>query len=92
MAKTIAERPAPQDVGDLEPYLILRRRDDSFVVASRAASGVIVIAPLIAVPDPPRQSLIECPCCGRGIVMSRWPNGSMTLKPFKPRHGDGGEP
>ena len=82
-----------QKFGPLEPYLILRRNDGSFVVPARDENGVIVIAPLIGIPDPPRRKLIQCPCpdCGRWLVWSEWPDGHATLAPFKPHPGDGGD-
>jgi hypothetical protein len=76
---------APQgsaDFGPLDPFLILRRRDDSLAVAARAPGNVISIAPLRIVPDPPRRRLLICPCCQRPFVISEWPNGTVRLTPL----------
>jgi hypothetical protein len=81
----------PQDVvGDLTPFLILPRNSGGFSVAARASDGTIHIAPLIAVPDPPRKRLIQCPCkgCGRWIVWSEWPSGVATLTPLSQQRLD----
>ncbi len=78
-----------QKFGPLEPFLILRRHDGSFSVAARDENGVIHLGALRAIPDPPKRKLISCPCCDRLIVLSEWPDGSLTVTPFKPRPGDG---
>ena len=76
--------------GDLEPFLIRRRRHDwSLAVAARAEGNVISLAPASrAIPDPPRR---KCPCadCGRWLVCSlNRPDGHATLTLFKPHPGD----
>jgi hypothetical protein len=93
VAQNIADRPARQAdiLGPLDPFLILRRQDGSLAVAARAEGNVISIAPLRAIPDPPRRSLLECPCCGRPFILSEWPTGMLTLSPFRPRPGDDGD-
>jgi hypothetical protein len=86
--------PAPQgsaDLGPLEPFAILHRNDGSFSVAARASGNVVSIAPLVAIPDPPKRRIFECPCqgCGRCIVMSEWPSGMVTVVPLsKPPDDD----
>lgn len=85
MSEDNARPPAPQGLADfdeLQPFLILRRNDGSFSVAARATGNVVSIAPLVAVADPPKRSLYECPCCGRPFILSEWPNGRMTLTPL----------
>jgi hypothetical protein len=84
--------PTQADLGPLEPFLILSRADHSLVVAARARDGIIHLAPLIAVPDPPRRRLLECPCCDRWIVWSEWPDGRTTLTPLSKQNDNGDIP
>jgi hypothetical protein len=67
---------------ELQPFLILRRNDGSFSVAARATGNVVSIAPLVAIPDPPKRRLYECPCCGRPFILSEWPDGHATITPI----------
>ncbi len=86
MSQTIAEprvRQGCEPPADLEPFLILRRRDDSLIVAARASDGVVYLAPLRSVPKPPRRKLIECCCCGRPLVWSEFEDGHATLLPIE---------
>lgn len=70
-------------LGELQPFLILRKRDNSLAVAALGEGNLISLAPLVVIPDPPRRTaLLECPCCRRPFVMSEWPNGMMRLRPF----------
>jgi hypothetical protein len=85
MSEDSRRPPAPQGLADfdeLQPFLILRRNDGSFSVAARAENGIISLAPLVSVPDPPKRKLFQCPCCDRWIVLSEWPNGVMRLYPL----------
>jgi hypothetical protein len=86
------ESQADDTIGPLDPFLILRKRDNSFAVAARAEDGVIYVGPLRIVPDPIHKRLFECPCCGRGVIMTEWPDGALKLEPLSPTlHDDDGD-
>ena len=56
------------------------------VAVARDAQGVLYIEPPIIVPtrpDPPKRTLIVCPCCYRSLIWSEFPDGSATLEPFR---------
>ena len=84
---------AADPLADLQPFLILRRRDGSLAVAARALGNVISLAPLVGVPDPPRKRLLECCCCRRAIILNEFKSGMTTLTPLPktPRDHDGGD-
>jgi hypothetical protein len=93
MPESRAEPDARQAaVGELHPFLVIPRRDGNFSVAARAEDGTIYLAPLVSIPDGPKKRLLECPCCGRGIVWSEWPDGRATLEPLPKQNDDGDIP
>ena len=79
-------------VGPLDPFLILRKRDNSLAVAARDENGVIHIGALRIVSDPNHKRIIECPCCRRGILLTEWSGGVLKLEPLSPTlHDDDGD-
>jgi hypothetical protein len=68
--------------GGLTPIYIVQRDDGSHAVVARDAAGVLFIEPLIVAPDPPRRTLIACPCCSRSLIWSEFPDGTATLESF----------
>ena len=95
MTKNILDPAAQQDavdaIGALDPFLILRKRDNSLAVAARDENGVIHIGALRIVADPNHKRVIECPCCRRGIILTEWSGGVLKLEPLSPtlRDDDG---
>ena len=51
------------------------------VIIQTDIDGVARICPVVAVPDPPRQGLFSCPCCGRPFIFSEHSDGRVTLEP-----------
>lgn len=82
----ITPRHPPAQAPDRTPILIARRKDGAEVAVARDAQGVLYIEPPIIVPtrpDPPKRTLIVCPCCYRSLIWSEFPDGSATLEPFR---------